>query len=514
MKGYAVFAGGGAKGAALAGAYAAADEHLNIQGFGGTSAGSIVATLGAVGYSGQEVRDIMLNLDFNSLLDDNGERFRVVRKRLGAAVRDLATQGWSPSKLWKKYNAAKTLMALRAEFPEHGIYDGNRLRDFLTDKICMKIEPLRDHADITFEELRGRDCKKLKIVASDISSSQPVLFSVDDRRHGTSVLEAVRASVSYPGLFKPVIKNGRYLVDGGIASNLPAFLFFNETRTTRIPTFAFDLVHDEQPARNADSPYTILEYLKRLLNTSLEASDVLLRTLSENVRYIPISIPDDVNALSFDLDKNKQQQLFDAGYRATSSYLSQYAPLDSSRLDGGSYKAHLQKEFGGAEKYDFVMRALIRDVLSCSDAHEIRANIMLPTGRGTRIVVFTFGFQDHSGRWHSDADLELGVAAGCSGLAWSRNEVAIADLTDTEFSKENGITDEQLGKIPPDRKSMISVPIPGLWANPYNSEEQGEPIGVLSLDSSTALDETKWKGNGEVIRCMQNWAYNLTYFMS
>jgi NTE family protein len=53
---YAILDGGGVKGAALAGCLAAAeDKHIDFIGYGGTSAGSIVALLAAVGYSGEDL---------------------------------------------------------------------------------------------------------------------------------------------------------------------------------------------------------------------------------------------------------------------------------------------------------------------------------------------------------------------------------------------------------------------------------------------------------------------------
>ena len=56
MKAYAVFDGGGVKGAALAGALTAAEqEKIEFQGYGGTSAGSIVALLASIGYTGKEI---------------------------------------------------------------------------------------------------------------------------------------------------------------------------------------------------------------------------------------------------------------------------------------------------------------------------------------------------------------------------------------------------------------------------------------------------------------------------
>lgn len=52
-------------------------------------------------------------------------------------------------------------------------------------------------------------------VAVDIGTGEKVVF-----RTG-SVAEAVRASASIPGIFEPLILNGRYLVDGGVLDNLP-----------------------------------------------------------------------------------------------------------------------------------------------------------------------------------------------------------------------------------------------------------------------------------------------------
>jgi NTE family protein len=55
----------------------------------------------------------------------------------------------------------------------------------------------------------------LAIVATDIESGEKIVF-----RKGKAAL-AVRASTALPGLFVPVEVNGRKLVDGGLAENLP-----------------------------------------------------------------------------------------------------------------------------------------------------------------------------------------------------------------------------------------------------------------------------------------------------
>ncbi len=64
-----------------------------------------------------------------------------------------------------------------------------------------------------------RDLQSLKIplaiVATDYSTGQPVVF-----RQG-NVLQAVRASISIPGIFKPVRFKESVLIDGGVSNPLP-----------------------------------------------------------------------------------------------------------------------------------------------------------------------------------------------------------------------------------------------------------------------------------------------------
>jgi NTE family protein len=55
----------------------------------------------------------------------------------------------------------------------------------------------------------------LAIVATDISTGEKVVF-----RSG-SVVDAVCASTAMPGLFVPIAKDGRLLMDGGLVENLP-----------------------------------------------------------------------------------------------------------------------------------------------------------------------------------------------------------------------------------------------------------------------------------------------------
>lgn len=105
MKAYGVFDGGGIKGAALAGALAAAeDQGIKFTGFGGTSAGSMVAFLAAVGYSGKELGEALISQDLNDLLDDGGDVLREAFE-----LRKKIAQFWDGSALQK----IKALLAVK-----------------------------------------------------------------------------------------------------------------------------------------------------------------------------------------------------------------------------------------------------------------------------------------------------------------------------------------------------------------------------------------------------------------
>ena len=89
------------------------------------------------------------------------------------------------------------------KFSQTGFVDIGRLEDFLHK--CVADE------DVTIDELS----KPFAAIATDLDSGREVLL-----RDG-SVANAVRASMSLPGLFPPVRDDGRWLVDGGLVNPVP-----------------------------------------------------------------------------------------------------------------------------------------------------------------------------------------------------------------------------------------------------------------------------------------------------
>ena len=84
----------------------------------------------------------------------------------------------------------------------HGFASNDRMVSFLTRTLKVR----------TFEELRI----PLGVTATDFNSGEAVIF-----RSG-SIVDPVRASCAYPGMFLPVQIGGRYLVDGMLSHPVPS----------------------------------------------------------------------------------------------------------------------------------------------------------------------------------------------------------------------------------------------------------------------------------------------------
>ncbi len=83
-----------------------------------------------------------------------------------------------------------------------GIFSNDKMALFLNKILRCK----------TFEELKI----PLAVTATDVVSGEPVVFT------SGNLIDPVRASCAYPGMFLPVNVNGRLLVDGLLAHGVPA----------------------------------------------------------------------------------------------------------------------------------------------------------------------------------------------------------------------------------------------------------------------------------------------------
>lgn len=90
---------------------------------------------------------------------------------------------------------------LDVALPFSGLIDGRKVTRFLEELVGKQ----------SFDGLSPT----LSVVACDLNGGREVVFRDGD------LVEAVRASISIPGIFRPVIKDGGILVDGGLVNPVP-----------------------------------------------------------------------------------------------------------------------------------------------------------------------------------------------------------------------------------------------------------------------------------------------------
>jgi NTE family protein len=90
----------------------------------------------------------------------------------------------------------------RWTFSRFGLFSNDKMAVFLRKILRCK----------TFEELRI----PLAVAATDIITGEPAVFTKGD------LVDPVRASCAYPGMFQPVRIDGRLLVDGLLAHSVPS----------------------------------------------------------------------------------------------------------------------------------------------------------------------------------------------------------------------------------------------------------------------------------------------------
>ena len=187
-----VLSGGGALGIAHVGVLRTLEElRVPVDCVAGTSMGAIVGGLYAAGYSPAELERLVATLDWNGFVRDTPDRRHLPYRR---KVDDLAyLTRWELG-----------LSKGRLRLPS-GVVGGHRLGAEL------KLLGLRAAGIDDFDRLP----LPFRAVAADAANGETVLLDRGD------LASALRASMAVPGLFAPVERDGRLLVDGGVVANLP-----------------------------------------------------------------------------------------------------------------------------------------------------------------------------------------------------------------------------------------------------------------------------------------------------
>lgn len=248
-----VLSGGGAKGMAHVGVLRVLEEmHIPVDVVVGTSAGSAVGALYASGMPVAEIERRFIEMDWlSSFRDDPGRAYKPVHRKQGE-WRYPFTPGLGVS--WDGLHLGA------------GIIAGQNL-GFILNELTHNVALVED-----FDRL----AIPFRAVATDLETGEMVVLG------SGNLATAVRASMSIPGVYAPAKLNGRLLVDGGVANNLPISVAREMGADVVIAVDITDTLLGPDKLREAFSIFGQLTTIMTRRNTEqqldlLNDADVLIR---------------------------------------------------------------------------------------------------------------------------------------------------------------------------------------------------------------------------------------------
>ncbi|MFW6327919.1 MAG: patatin-like phospholipase family protein [Bacteroidota bacterium] len=186
-----VLSGGAAKGIAHIGVLKVIDElGIPVDYVGGTSMGSIVGGLYAIGYTPEQMEDIILKQDWTSLLGD-----AITRRNMSVEEKEELS----------RYFVSFPIQNFNIMLPT-GFRAGQNV-SMLLSRLALPVQHINDFSNFP---------RPFLCVATDISTGKQVVLN------SGYLPDAIRASMAIPTILTPIEIDGNLLVDGGLVNNFPA----------------------------------------------------------------------------------------------------------------------------------------------------------------------------------------------------------------------------------------------------------------------------------------------------
>ncbi len=292
--------GGGALGMAHIGVLQWLEEHhIPVDRLSGTSMGALIGALYASGHTPAEMSALAESTAFNNVFTlqtpyvDSSFRRRQDRRQIPS----IATLG-----LKHKPILPNALLADRG------------VDEFLTTNMLAY-----NRRELDFNRMPI----PFRCVSTDLNSLQPVTFAAGP------LPQAVRASISIPGVFSPFqAADGHYFVDGGILDNLPTDVLKHDLHAETVIA-----VHLEEAAIATPDTSSIIGVLNRAFDAGTESNVNRSLRIADIVINIPIS-----NFSATDYSPKNATNLIVAGYHAAEQ---SRAALLAYALDDQGWQAYL-----------------------------------------------------------------------------------------------------------------------------------------------------------------------------
>ena len=256
-----VLGGGGAKGAAHIGVLKyIEDMGIPVDYVAGTSMGSILGGLYALGYTPEELTQLIASMDWSEYIGNKIDRPMMSEVMRGRNSTTALIVPFSLESLFDRESKASFISQLPSA------YVNNSSLINLFNDLCVGYQEDMDFNNLPIP---------FACIATDMITGDEVVL-----RSG-SVPTSMRASMAIPGLFSPVAIGDKLLVDGGLVNNFPADV---------LKEMGADIIIGVEVTSNKDVTINDLKSLPqlfaRLVTNSTSAKRVENRSLC-NVHIIP-----------------------------------------------------------------------------------------------------------------------------------------------------------------------------------------------------------------------------------
>jgi NTE family protein len=238
----------------------------------------------------------------------------------------LEENGYQPSHV--AGTSAGAIVAALIAAGYRGVYNGEILQDWIA-RLLMESPngPIITFKDLKTDSDDPRWRYKLQVVATDITSHKSIVFPRDAQAYGIhpddlNVAIAVRMSMSIPFFFDPVLFHNKYIVDGGMLSNFPIWLFDSD-ELPEWPTFGLRLVDPDNGVPDKINGPFQTTMLKSLLKAAMSGQKIDHMENAHFARTIPI-LTGDISATDFDLTEDQIQFLYESGKKAATEFLEEW----------------------------------------------------------------------------------------------------------------------------------------------------------------------------------------------
>lgn len=277
-----VLSGGGAKGMTHIGIIRALEENnIPIDYIAGTSMGAIIGSLYAMGYSPDDMEALLRSEDFKRWYSGKVEP--------------------KYAYYFKKNRPTPESFNIRFAFRDSLHVKPQILPTSMVNPIQMNLVfvELFARATAACEGNFNNLFVPFRCVASDVYNKKPLIMRKGD------LGDAVRASMSFPFVFKPIEIDSVLAYDGGIYNNFPTDVMRKDFR----PEVIIGSVVAANPSKPKEN-----DLMSQIENMVMQKTDY---TIPDSLGIVMTFKYDDVNLLDFD----RLKELHDIGYNRTMSMM-------------------------------------------------------------------------------------------------------------------------------------------------------------------------------------------------